>query len=186
MSRRGYAIVILAVLIAAGLGYWFWRPSADEPTEEEPLPGEAITVYFLDRDDYILKPVEREVDEAPGQSERIKQIIGELTSSPGDTRLIQLAPGNLELRSSYVDGSTVYLDFNDALIGAAQGTSGERMLLYSIVNSVLENVPSEYKLVQFLIVGEQRKTIGAYGEESGHIAIRYPLGPRWNLADTAP
>jgi len=186
MNLKRYGIVVVAVLVAAGIGYWIWTPVEERSTEEEPLPGETITVYFLDREDYVLRPVERTVDEAPGQPERIKQIVGELTTPPEDTGLIQLAPGDLELRSSYLKDSTVYLDFNDGLVGAAQGTSGERMLLYSIVNSVLENVSSDYKLVQFLIEGEQRKTIGAYGEESGHIAIRYPLGPRWNLADTSP
>ncbi len=186
MSPRGYGIVLLIILVAMGLGYWFWSPPDEDPVEKKPLPEESVTIYFLDRDEYILKPVQRKVEEAPGQSERIKQIIDELTSAPEDTGLIQLAPETLELRSSYVNGSRVYLDFNDGLVGAAQGTSGERMLLYSLVNSVLKNVPSEYKLVQFLIEGEQRKTIGAYGEESGHIAIRYPLGPRWNLADTSP
>ncbi len=83
----------------------------------------------------------------------------------------------------FFDERLVVLDFNSELIGAAAGTGSEHLLLYSIVNSVLANLPDEFRFVQFMIDGEMRKTIGQYGEESGHIAIEYPLGPRWELVD---
>lgn len=188
MSRRQLLVVLgSGLLVGLGLLYWFGYVPVDTPRPEEPLPEETVTLYFLDEREYRLRPVEREVDEAGDRSERVEQILRELVKDPEDTGLVRLLPEEAELRSSYLEGQIVYLDFNDGLVGAAQGSSGEMMLLYSVVNSVLDNVSDEYKLVQFLIEGETRKTIGPYGEESGHIAVSYPLGPRWNLADdTSP
>jgi len=145
-----------------------------------------VTLYFLDARAYRLQTVRRRVPEAADTSARIVQIVDELTTAPRDPDLVAVVPSGTSLRSAFVDGQTVYLDFNDRLVGAAEGSSGEMMLLYSIVNSVLDNLPPSYKLVHFLVEGEMRKTIGPYGEESGHIAIQYPLGPRWDLADTSP
>jgi len=184
-SVRWTLLALLAGLVVASV-YWFWVPDDRELRQDEPLPEDTVTLYFLNENTYKLQSVERNVPEAKDQSHRVQQIIEQLTKEPDRAPLIRLLPGELSLRSTYLDGETVYLDFNEHLIGAARGSSGEMMLLYSIVNSVLTNLPSRYALVQFLIQGEVRKTIGPYGEESGHIAVQYPLGPRWNLADTSP
>ncbi len=187
MNRRRWLILLIAVLIVSvgTVLFWYVLRTPPQPTPpEEPLPGEEVILYFLNRKGYHLQIQRRELPEAKNKSQRVTQIVRELTRPPEDVNLIALVPGDLELRSVFIGDQTVYLDFNDALIGAAQGSSGEMMLLYSIVNSVLANLPRQYKLVRFLVDGEKRKTIGAYGEESGHIAIQYPLGPKWDL--TAP
>lgn len=180
-------LTVLVILLAGlGLMYWYWSAPVDTQPDKQPLPEETVTLYYLDRQEHQLKPVQRHVSEAGDRSERVEQIVRELVEGPEDTGLVRILPEEAELRSAFLDEKIVYLDFNDQLIGAAQGSSGEMILLYSVVNSVLKNVSDEYKLVQFLIEGETRKTIGPYGEESGHIAVSYPLGPRWNLADTSP
>ncbi len=183
--RGRWFFVGLVVLLLAGGVYWYWSPWKQPAEEAEPLPEKQVTIFLLNRRKYRLEPVKRRVSEASGKSNRLEQIIDELRSKPEDSNLIRLVPKGVELRSSYVNGQTIYLDFSDELIGASRGSTGEMMLLYSIVNSVIKNMPEKYKLVQFLIEGKQRKTIGSYGEDSGHIAIQYPLGPRWNLADTS-
>ncbi|MFB6356080.1 MAG: GerMN domain-containing protein [bacterium] len=157
--------------------------SPEKQKEKEILPRETVRIYLLNTDNYGLQPVEREVPEADNISSRIEQIFGELTTKPDSGPLVRVVPPDLKVRTVYVDGQTIYIDVNDELMGAASGSSGEMMLLYSMVNSVLANVPRKYKLVQFLVNGEMKKTIGPYGEESGHIAIQYPLGPRWNLVN---
>lgn len=173
----------MVALAAVALFFWWWYQVPPEKDEPRKLPEEKVVVYFLNEQEYALESVERTVPEASDHAARVKQIVEELTKQPEESNLIRLVPADLTLRSSYVDGQTIYLDFSDDLVGAAQGTSGEMMLLYSIVNSVLKNLPEKYKLVHFLIEGETRKTIGPRGEDSGHIAIQYPLGPRWNLTD---
>lgn len=177
-------LLVLGV-IGAGLYWWSWGPAPPSERPEEQLPREEVKLYFLNSRDYRLEIVKRRVEEAPDTGTRIAQVVEELTHPPEDSNLVALLPEDARVHSVFVDGQTIYLDFNDALVGAAQGSSGEMMLLYSIVNTVLANTPPSYKLVHFLVEGEMRKTIGAYGEESGHIAIQYPLGPRWDLADTS-
>lgn len=186
MKKYGlFTIGVLLLVILGAIYYWFWLPAKTTEKKEDPLPRDQVTIYFLDRETGYLTPVDRQVPEAADQPDRVKQIIEQLSNEPGESNHVRLLPEKIALRAVYLDGQTVYIDFNDKLVGAAQGSSGEMMLLYSIVNSVLKNLSSDYKLVKILIEGESRKTIGAYGEESGHIAIKYPLGPRWNLADTS-
>lgn len=187
MKRSLKTIFLLMVAVAAVASFfWWWYRVPREQPEPRKLPEENVVLYYLNEQEYVLETVQRTVPEASDQAARVKQIIDELTKQPERSNLLRLVPARLTLRSSYIDGQTIYLDFNDELVGAARGTSGEMMLLYSIVNSVLENLPEKYKLVHFLIEGESRKTIGPRGEDSGHIAIQYPLGPRWNLtADTS-
>lgn len=186
MDRRGWLGIGagIGVLIVAGALVWFYlRPFPEPPPPEEPLPGEKVVLYFLNIREYRLQKVPRNVPEAKNISQRVNQIVEQLKIEPDTEPLTVMLPRDLKLRSVFVGDQMIYLDFNDALIGAAQGSSGEMMFLYSIVNSVLANLPDRFKLVRFLVEGEKRKTIGPYGEESGHIAIQYPLGPRWELAE---
>lgn len=178
----GVIILLFAVTI---LVYWFWFHGLPKRKMKDELTEETMVLYYLNKREFRLESVKRRVPEASSQSDRVEQIIKQLTREPEETELISLVPETVTLKSSYFNGETVYLDFNDELMGAAHGSSDEMMFLYSIVNSVLRNLPSRYKLVQFLVEGEMRKTIGPYGEESGHVTIQYPLGPRWNLSDTA-
>lgn len=184
--RRRIAGLVLVVLLLIGGVYYWWVLRSGPSRPGGVLPREAVELYFLNRDTYRLQVVRRRVTRAADTASRIVQITDELTTPPEDPDLVALVPEPVSVRSAFVDGQTVYLNFNDEIVGAARGSSGERMLLYSIVNSVLANLPPSYKLVHFLVEGEMRKTIGPYGEESGHIAVQYPLGPRWDLADTSP
>jgi spore germination protein GerM len=183
MNSRWIITGLVLVLLLGAAGYWWYEWGAGLRPGPEPLPEEQVDLYFYNMREARLEVIQRTVSEAQSESSRIGQIIEELSNSPEDESLVSLMPEGIELRTSYTRNQTVTLDFNDRIVGAARGSSGEMMFLYSIVNSVLGNLPDRYKLVQFLVEGEMRKTIGPYGEESGHIAIRYPLGPRWNLTD---
>lgn len=183
MKRPWLILAIGGILLLIGGIWWF---GGDKPAElpDEALPEEPVTLYFYNMDTAQLSIHKRTVAEASSPSERVQQIITELKTAPDTDTIRALLPENLELRSVFFENQTVFLDFNGELIGAAEGSSGEMLLLYSMVNSVLANLSDDYKLVHFLVQGEMRKTIGPYGEESGHIAIQYPLGPRWDLADS--
>jgi spore germination protein GerM len=176
-------LILVACFFIGLLGaviFNYFRPEP-EPVVPEKLPEEEVVVFFLNSSRYQLEEVKRVVPETEHITGRIEQIIAELKEEPGKKNLQSLLPSDLELRSVFLEEDVVYLDFNEALIGAAEGSSGEMMFLYSIVNSLIANIPEDYKLVKFLVNGEMVKTIGPYGEESGHISIEYPLGPRWNL-----
>ena len=186
MRKTIITIVICFLLGLLGVGFWsYFIYESPAPPEEEPLPEEEVIVYLFNYEGYHLQEVTRTVAEAEGLSERVLQILEEMKYESSENEIISLLPENLVLQSVFLDDQIVYLDFNEELIGAAEGSSGEMLFLYSIVNSLIKNLPDQYKLVQFLVNGETRKTIGPYGEESGHIAIEYPLGPRWNLTESS-
>lgn len=186
--NKFWFVIGVGVIFLVFLGFFTWSyidQPVELPEEEEALPEDEVSLYFYHMDTAKLIVKKQTVPEAKSPSERVHQIVHELTNSPDTKSIVSLMPENIELRSVFFDGQMVFLDFNDELIGAAEGSSGEMLFLYSIVNSVLANLPDQYKLVQFLVQGEMRKTIGPYGEESGHIAIQYPLGPRWDLANSS-
>lgn len=189
MDKKLVSAVVLGILLVVGLagGWWFFLggPGPTELPEDEQLAREKLKLYYLQREAGGLAEVERSLSEAKNKNDRIRQVVKQLTEKPDSGQLVTILPEDLKLRSVFLDSQTVYLDFNESLLGAASGTTEEMYLLYSIVNSVLANLPERYKLVHFMINGETRKTIGAYGEESGHIAIKYPLGPRWNLVESS-
>jgi len=176
---------VALVAFVAVLTWWYFDQPIELPEQEAALPEDEVSLYFYRMDTAQLTVQERTVPEAESPSDRVHQIVDELSTSPDTETIVSLLPEKIELRSVFFEGQTVFLDFNDELIGAAEGSSGEMLFLYSIVNSVLANLPDERKLVHFLVQGEMRKTIGPYGEESGHIAIQYPLGPRWDLANSS-
>ncbi|GEM_PF-4310927 len=173
---------VVFLLIVVGL-VLFWSIEPDPEPELEPVPEEEVTLYYLNEREHNLEAVQKKLPETESRARRVHQIVDELKSSPDEAELSTLLPEDLELYSVFFEGQTVYLDFNDALIGAAEGTTGEFLFLHSIVNSVIDNLPEEQKLVQFLVDGEMRKTIGPYGEESGHIGVKYPLGPEWDIVE---
>lgn len=186
--KKSRIIIGIGAILLVFVGFLTWTyidQPVELPEQEEALPEDEVSLYFYQMDSAKLTVKERTVPEAQSPSERVHQIVNELATSPDTENIVSLMPENIELRSVFFDGQTVFLDFNDELIGAAEGSSGEMLFLYSIVNSVLANLPEEQKLVHFLVQGEMRKTIGPYGEESGHIAIQYPLGPRWDLANSS-
>lgn len=169
-------LLLLVAVVAAG--WWFFTPEP-APPEDEPLPREEVALYFLDVEEYSLTRIFRDLPEADHSTERIFQIIEQLKQPPEDENIEILLPEDLQLIAAYTEDDIVYVDFNEAFIGAAEGSTDEMLFLYSIVNSLLANLEDKYRLVQFTIEGEQRSTMGPYGEESGHIGIKYPLGPRW-------
>ncbi len=186
--KKFYVLIGLIVLLAGGVAFTWWIFSGEpqkisKPPEEQPLPRENVKLYFFNEKGRTLVQIKRSLPGVSSRAERIHQIVRQLLVPPEKGGVIAILPENLKLRSVFINSRTVYLDFNEKLVGAAQGTTEEMFLLYSIVNSVLANLPDEYKLVHFLVNGETRKTIGSYGEESGHIAIKFPLGPRWNLVE---
>ncbi|MGM0380779.1 MAG: GerMN domain-containing protein [bacterium] len=177
-------LLLLGAVVAGGVIWWNYV-SAPEPEEKETLSREEVALYFLDVEKYELARAKREIAEAESSNERIFQIIEELKKPPETEKVVRLLPEDLQLLSAYTEGDIVYVDFNEAFIGAAEGSTDEMLFLYSIVNSLLANLPEKYKLVQFTIEGEMRPTMGPYGEDSGHIGIKYPLGPRWIQDDNS-
>ncbi|MFP4687076.1 MAG: GerMN domain-containing protein, partial [bacterium] len=119
---------IAGLLFAAVFSYFTFEP---EEAIEEPLAEQEVRLYFLNEKQYHLQEVSRVVPETEHLSGRIEQIVEELKVAPEEERLSTLLPEDLELRSVFFEADVIYIDFNEALIGAAEGSSGEMIFLYS-------------------------------------------------------
>ena len=72
------------------------------------------------------------------------------------------------------------MDFSSALAeDHPGGSTGELITVYSIVDTLLTNFPSQSK-VQILIQGKPRETL------SGHIDIRKPLSKNTDIIRLSP
>ena len=73
------------------------------------------------------------------------------------------------LQSEKIDGTCLYLDFNSAFrdLVCAMGTSGEYLIMGSVVNTFLENYPGTVASVYITVNGEIL--------ESGHVIYDFAM-----------
>ena len=152
--------------------------SGNKKTPPSPIrKGENVplNLYFGDpNSDYLMSEPRTMVFQEGAIENNVKKIIEELIKGPKST-LIQTIPQGVALRGITLKGTTlVVLDFSPDLARNHPGGSlAEMQTIYSLVNSILLNIPS-LKEVQILVDGHSRETL------KGHIDLRTPLKP--NLA----
>jgi hypothetical protein len=155
------------------------EPSADESGPEEsvdedssvtPLPRNAVEVYFPSALENGLVGEFREIFATTTPGDRAKQIIADLISGPTSPEALRALPPDVRLRQAFVlDTGVAYLDFNAALAESIGGGSMEELLaVYSIVDSVVLNIP-EIRRVGILVNGRPLETL------NGHVDLRRPL-----------
>ncbi len=149
-------IIVAAIVVAR----------AEDPTT---LEKQLVHVYFSDKSQAHLSAEDRVVPASADPVELGKQIIMALLQGPrGD--LMRTIPSGTRLNALFVtaDG-TGYVDLSAAVTEQHPGgTRAEMLTIYSIVNSLVVNVP-EIKTVKILIDGSEAWTL------AGHIDIRFPF-----------
>lgn len=152
---------------------WLIKPSVLEETK-------AIKLYFSVSQENYLSPQERKITSSSEITGQVKAILAELISGPISSSLVPTVPPKTEVRAVYVKDKCIYVDFSSALReGHPGGSSGELLTIYSIVNSLLDNLPSQSE-VQILIQGRPSDTL------AGHIDIRKPLTMNLHLVKVSP
>ena len=175
-----YILVVVGVFVAGVLvgpllrekGYqikdWVIQP-------RPPLEMKVVKLYFSDPQAEHLILEERKVVALPHVGEEAKEILKELIKGPLDSSLKPTIPLQTEVEDVYVKGDCFYVNFSLALKEKHPGgTSGELLTIYSIVNTLLINFPSQSR-VQILIQGKPAETL------AGHVGIRDPLGKRVDI-----
>jgi len=139
-----------------------------------------VRLYFSSPDEEYLSPQEREIVTSPQMIEEIKEIMEELIKGPEDVSLSPTLPPETKVRAVFVKDEYIYIDLNFSS-GKKHpgGSTGELLTIYSIVNTLLVNFPSQSK-VQILIQGKSVETL------AGHIDIREPLDKRMDLIKEIP
>ncbi len=183
-KRRKYVLVYILVVVGVFVvgvlvgpllrekGYrikdWVIQP-------RPPREMKVVKLYFSDSQAEHLILEERKVVALPYISQEAKEILKELIKGPLDSSLKPTIPLQTEVEDVYLKDDCFYVNFSLALKEKHPGgSSGELLTIYSIVNTLLINFPSQSR-VQILIQDKPAETL------AGHIDIRNPLGKRLDI-----
>jgi len=157
--KRIFVFLVLALVAAVGVCLLFNIFSGKS----------VVSLYFADADNAFLISEQRSLSRSSDPAQFGRVIIESLIEGPGGG-LGRTIPGEAVLRAFYIakDG-TAYADFTAALRERHPGgSSSELLTVYSIVNSLIMNIP-EIKRVKILIEGRESLTL------VGHIDLRSPF-----------
>jgi hypothetical protein len=129
----------------------------------------AAHLYFADRDNFYLISEQRVVSHSEGPVGYARSIVEALIKGPQNS-LVRTIATDSELRAIYIiaDG-TCYVDLAQ-VAGTYHpgGCNSELLTIYSVVNSLILNVP-EIKRVKLLFDGKEAQTL------AGHIDLEFPF-----------
>jgi spore germination protein GerM len=135
---------------------------------EQPAKTDAH-LYFSDKENSFLMAEERALFCSDQPAEFGRAIIENLIQGPIEG-LMRTIPAGTKLRALFVlPNGTAYIDISETIKDTHPGGSkSEIFTIYSIVNSLILNVP-EIDTVKILIGGQESMTL------AGHIDLRFPF-----------
>ena len=175
--KKGAIFLASAAFIAAAVSYLAFRqqhpseigPSGAGAVADRKEIASTVHLYFGDRGNDYLTAETRLLVHEPGPATLGRAIVTALISGPRTDRLRTVSE-QTQLRAFYVtDDATAYVDLTEAVSeNHPGGASAELMSVYSIVNSLILNIP-EIQRVKILLAGSEATTL------AGHIDLRHPL-----------
>jgi len=173
MGRKRLIFFSVLALVAAGaaclLFAYFYGNQSFSSFLHMVTGKSVVSLYFADNDNAFLKSEQRTISHTSDPAEFGRAIIESLIKGPED-ELLRTIPGEASLKAFYItkDGAA-YADFTAAIRDKHPGgSSSELLTVYSIVNSLVMNIP-EIKRVKILIEGRESMTL------AGHMDLRFPL-----------
>ena len=138
--------------------------SLNVPDQKSP-----VHLYFTDRSSYFLRAEQRVVLHPDDPLGLAGSIIQALIKGPQEG-LLKTIPADTRLNAIYITPDrTCYVDLSEAVRKHHPGGSKSELLtIYSLVNSLVLNVP-EIERVQILIDGNQAPTL------AGHVDLELPV-----------
>jgi len=148
------------------------RASGPLPTLSSPRPRPRdINVYFADKDAVRLAPERRFAEVGAGAAADAKAIMEELIKGPLSAELYPTIPADTRLLNAYALGDMLVLDFTHELqTNHAGGSTGELLTVYSIVNTITQNIEG-IRRIQMLVEGKEIESL------AGHLDLTKPLSP---------
>jgi spore germination protein GerM len=146
------------------------QPNAEDSNLRAGIPRHPkkslVHLYFADRDNEYLMSEQRVLLHADDPASFAKAIIQSLIKGP-QKGLIRTIPVGTELREIYVTPDNVcYIDLGQSIqTNHPGGSHSELLTIYSMVNSLILNVP-EIEQVKILIEGNEALTL------AGHIDLQ--------------
>lgn len=139
-------------------------PAAAEETGAPSFTSEQnrreVSLFFQEADSEYLGAERRKIFLTSSVADQAKQIVVELINGPQEAGLLPTLPPQTRLRGLYLDrNGTAYVDLSSEVSDLHPGGTGEEIAtIYSLVNSLIDNLP-EIKKVHLLINGEERDTL---------------------------
>ncbi len=186
MTARARWVMLGVLLIGLAAGFVYLRILTRRVKLEAPQHGEEaartqlraaalqssgptknITLYFPSDDEGVLLPETRQIAWASNDTDRIHQVL--LALIEGSYRgLRRPLPPSTELRAAFLTPEgTLYVDFSSSALALFEpGIQSETLAVYSIVNSLAENVPA-VKKVRVLIQGQEVETLNGHADLGG-------------------
>ena len=166
MSRKLHILnVALAVIAGLAVCMFFLNMPEKSHSSDQSI----VHLYFADRENRFLIAEDRAVLHSDEPAELGRIIIKELIAGPREG-LMQTIPAGTNLRAFYItqDG-TAYVDLTREITEEHPGgVKSEILTIYSIVNTLILNIP-EINAVKILIGGGESLTL------TGHIDLRFPF-----------
>ena len=171
--------VILLLVIGCAVSTAFPATAVHAQSHDTEPPGSVNTVgpadagpvylYFADTNDMFLTGEARAIERTDDPTLYCRRIIEGLIAGPGGS-LIRTIPESTGVRAVFIDSNrTAYVDLTPSVVrDFPGGVRSELLTVYSIVNTLLLNVPGIDR-VKILIRGNEADTL------AGHIDIRHPL-----------
>jgi hypothetical protein len=177
-GRRTWTVV---AVVALAVGLWWvlfialprWtapKPAAPPPPQvrTEPTPRIRARLYHLSDDGLRLQPVESEVPFGQGTLEQGRQLTAALLQPPSEP-FVSVVPPGTSLKGFYLSPEGVaFVDLSAEAGRAHVGALDEIFIVYSIVNTLTDNLPA-ITAVQLLVDGRQVDTL------AGHVDVRRPV-----------
>ena len=163
---------ILRTPAAASADVAVEAPAVVPPAASEPAAGPRIkaTLFFGAEDGHRLIGVQQDVPLAEGTVAQARALVTALLTTPPVPPLVRTIPEGTAVRGVYVsDQQEVFVDLDATVrIKHAGGSMQELLTVYSLVNTLLVNLPTA-SAVQILIEGREADTL------AGHVDLRRPL-----------
>ncbi len=178
-KRTIFFSVFALVAVAAVLGVIVFRSSnlperegavkTDASVSFKPSHTTLVHLYFSNPDNQFLIAEERNLKHPENPAFFAKSIVEALIRGP-QQGLVRTVPQNTAIRAIYVTQEGIcYIDMTAAIVDQHPGgIKSELLTVYSIVNSVVLNVP-EVEAVKILINGSESTTL------AGHIDLQVPV-----------
>ncbi|PKN53465.1 MAG: hypothetical protein CVU55_02255 [Deltaproteobacteria bacterium HGW-Deltaproteobacteria-13] len=131
-------------------------------------------IYFSDEQERFLRPEKRYVVKEADAALQAREIVQALLEGSKD-KLVNTFPHGVAVRDVKIDGEVALVNFSKSLTKLHQGSSASEMAtIYSLTNSITENIPG-IKKVKILVEGKELSSI------KGHISTRKAFSPDLEL-----
>jgi Sporulation and spore germination len=151
------------------------------PLYEQSDPEMSVKLFFPGaKEDVILSAEDQTIRRSGELANRARQILQKLMEGPKSLNLYPSIPKDTKLQEVFIDDmGMVYVDFSSTIsANHPGGMLNEQATVYSIVNSLMYNLP-EIRQVKILVGGAEKETL------AGHFLL-LPLGIDLSITDVTP